>query len=75
LLVGAEKVRLVVLVNDLERISSWICILIGNDFVTLNVDIAFDLGLLYTLNLRFNEEKRRNAPLCYCSSGNTSAAL
>ena len=36
----------IVFVNYLESITSWVCILVSNDFVTLDVDVAFDFRFL-----------------------------
>lgn len=46
LLVRAEKVHLIVVVLDPESVSARIHVFVDSDFVTQNVDITLDLGLL-----------------------------
>ena len=52
LLVVAEEMCFIVVMHDFEAIPAGINILIRDDFVTKNIDVALDLRLLLTKEFR-----------------------
>ena len=51
LLLGAEVVRLVVVMNDLEAIPAGINVLIRNNFVANEMDVCLELRLLWEVHI------------------------
>lgn len=59
LLFGAEEVRLLRVMNDLEAVTTWIDVLVGNHLVPLDVDISLNFRFLFEMFRKLEVRRER----------------